>query len=137
MQRPASLHDQAIPAGSAVLLDALLELRELGAVDVWSSATDTGLDARLAGLVPLIRSNPFGMAEAASALLRQALGTIVIKGEGSIRLQGHFAVTQDAPPKGAPALQLCHRNSCLQPSHVEAVTLLRSRLVPALQNPSA
>jgi uncharacterized protein YyaL (SSP411 family) len=140
VQRPASIHDQAIPAGSAVLLDSLLELREIGVPGVpykWDSGSTIGLDARLAGLVPLVRSNPFGMAEAASALLRQALGTIVIKGDGSLKLQGHFAVTQAAPPAAVPALQLCHRNSCLQPSLPEARALLRSKLVPGLQNPSA
>ncbi len=134
VHRPRSFHDQAIPAGVSVLMDCVLELSELGC----SMDGVTGADDFIASWLDEVQKNPFGLAEAASVLLKQALGPVVLKGAGSLVLQGHFCVMQDQGSLGSserPVLQICQDRSCtLEPGgHAVAAQVLRKRLVPGLQ----
>ncbi|MFN7684327.1 MAG: thioredoxin domain-containing protein [Oligoflexia bacterium] len=135
IQRPLSVHDQAIPSGAAVFLDCLLELRELGVeLEVGERQLDSGqLEQRLMDHRPLAIKNPFGLSEMASVLLKYALGVVVIKGKKSQELQGHFAVVQESA-LGAP-LQLCHQQTCIQASVQEIARRLGEKLVSRLHSP--
>jgi len=129
IQRPVSLHDQVIPSGAAVLMDSYLELEALAINGSWSS----DLEARLLALRESVMRNPFAFSETASALLRFALGTVVLKGAGSQKFQGHFSVTQDV---GFGDLMLCHQQTCENTEPAGVLSRLQALLVPSLQSSS-
>jgi uncharacterized protein YyaL (SSP411 family) len=138
VHRPRSFHDQAIPAGISVLMDCMLELSELGI----SMGGVERADDFIASWIDEVQKNPFGLAEAASVLLKQALGPVVLKGNGSLAHQGHYCVTQDISDdisdglsRDQATLQICQNRSCTLESggHGAVADVLRKRLVPALQ----
>jgi uncharacterized protein YyaL (SSP411 family) len=129
--RPLSLNDQAIPAGAAVFLESLLELDALGIEGAWSA----DLEERVLAVRERVFKNPFGLASLGVAVLKHALGTVVLKGAGSSRFQGHFSLIQEISDQVVGDLQFCHEKTCepLAGSTDVVWTRLRQALAPGLQ----
>ena len=109
LERPRTLHDQAIPSGVAVTLQVLQVLGEM--TDV-SSERDRFLGTartQLRRFGARLERSPYGMSELASAALLEELGPVTWSGLGSGPAFEHAFVYRKSDTTDP---QLCHRGVC-------------------------
>ncbi len=141
IQRPKTLHDQAIPSGTSVVLGCLSALAEMvpqvphGAVaaplnDRGPTAAEFAreLERQLSPLFGVAARSSYGCAELLSAALLELQGPIVMSGRGSEGLADHWRVFR----KGSetPELLVCHKRACGLPARdaAEALGQVRAHL---------
>lgn len=116
IQRPKTLYDQAIPSGSAVVLNCLLALAELDL----SENSQTWLQeaqAQLRKIFPGILKSPYGQGEMINAALLAVMGPIVASGLDSLAAVKHPHVFR----KNSAQNLVCHNRTCSLPLEVEAI----------------
>ncbi len=108
LERPRSLHDQAIPSGVAVTLQVLLGLGEM--VNASESEQLVGVArAQLERLGGKLERSSYGMSELASAALLEKLGPVTWSGP-DVGPSFQHAFVFRKPGGGVP--QICHRGVC-------------------------
>lgn len=121
IHRPKSTHDQAIPSGTAVTLECLAALSELG---ISPRAADYARECeeQLARLYPLAEKSPTAWGELLSAALLWTTGPIVLAGpaEQANRLPLHAQVFR----KDAERLTVCQKQAC-HPASPDVLARLR------------
>jgi uncharacterized protein YyaL (SSP411 family) len=108
LQRPKTLHDQAIPSGTAVVLQCLEILAEATGEQRWEDESARQFNA-LSGAA---LKSPFGMTELLLAALLRLQGPVLVSGvnaEKEIRGPHFYQKAGRAQP-----LQWCHKRVCHQ-----------------------
>jgi uncharacterized protein YyaL (SSP411 family) len=116
IQRPKTLFDQAIPAGTAVALEVFLALSELG----YGAELGAEAERQLKGLYPLFEKSTLGFGESLNLALLWKTGPVTISGPNAAKscIHPHFfqkPMESAAPSAGAGGLLVCHRQSCSLP----------------------
>lgn len=117
IQRPKTLFDQAIPSGTAVILEVMAALESY----------DQEVAIQLGQLFESVRNNPFGMGELLACAFLVHQGPVVISGGFAHRVVRHPHVFQK--PYGVElrdCVTVCHRQTCSAPlgSYDEAMLAL-------------
>ena len=105
IQRPKNIFDQAIPSGTAIHLQNLLNLSELTSNSKYLSKAQEAIDY----LFIHFKNSPLGAAEIGNAALLSFLGPAVIKANED--LFHPFCLTTPTHNK-EEFYQICHRMSC-------------------------
>lgn len=124
IQRPKTLYDQAIPSGTAVVLNCLLVLSEVTSGEQ-AQAWDREVRAVMSKVFPSVAASPYGHGELINAALLAVMGPIVVSGTETVPLVKHPHVFR----KFAAERLVCHRRTCsLQLKPDEASEKLSEKL---------
>ncbi len=111
IQRPKTLYDQAIPAGTAVAIGCMIALSEIEAGE-W----DPEWQGQLGALFPQVMGNPKGYGELLSAAWLSVEGPVVLSGPGAGEAIRNPRVFQKKPELEAEGKRLlCHGRTCSAP----------------------
>lgn len=120
IERPKTVFDQAIPAGVAMVLQALAALSEVEEFDEKGEKTveefSKELELQLFRLVPFSLKSPMGCSELLNAAILFKKSPIVISGPGTEGVAMRpDAFRKSRSPHQKEALLLCHRRTCEAP----------------------
>jgi uncharacterized protein YyaL (SSP411 family) len=118
IHRPKSIFDQAIPSGTAMVIETLIALSEIDADGATSWASE--VQKQLGSLWDKVKKNPYGSAEMVNAAMLSLVGPVVLSGSGTETLVKNPFVFRkhEFKLKGKDvksSLQVCHKQTCSQP----------------------
>jgi uncharacterized protein YyaL (SSP411 family) len=116
IHRPKSIFDQAIPSGTAVVLESLIALSEIDAdgATPWSDE----VQKQLGSLWDQVKNNPYGSAEMINAAMLSLVGPVVLSGPGTESLVKNPFVFRkhEFKLRGKSSdnskLLVCHKQTC-------------------------
>jgi uncharacterized protein len=112
IKRPKTVFDQAIPSGTAVMLQVLGALAEADPQGA-GAEFERELEEQLSGCFHLAMRSPHGSSELLSAALQWLVGPAVVSGKGAGEYLASPWVYQRPAEAGAPAeLLVCRRHAC-------------------------
>lgn len=116
IHRPKTVLDQAIPAGTSVVIGVLSALSEIDWKEKGAS-WDQELERQLTGVFASSVKNPFGMGEFLCAAALDALGPVVVSGSGRLPISAHPHVFRRPRAKAHPEGRwlVCHQRTCSAP----------------------
>ncbi len=114
IQRPKTIHDQAIPSGSAVALTCMLVLSEL---KISCSELDFSNEVKnqLSYLFPLAKKQSLGLGELLSLSLLFTQGPISVRGKDLDEICWHPHVFRGLISDPTPMILVCHKKVCSLP----------------------
>ncbi len=118
IQRPKTLHDQAIPSGTAVALAAMNVLAETQVSSGSISQTQEvlkELQSQFSQIFPLVENSPYGFGEAANSALLMAVGPVIVAGPQIVSELAHPGVFFHE----GKDYQVCHHQVCQRSSGQE------------------
>jgi uncharacterized protein YyaL (SSP411 family) len=121
IHRPKSIFDQAIPSGTAMVIESLIALSEIDADGATSWASE--VQKQLGSLWDKVKKNPYGSAEMVNAAMLSLVGPVVLSGAGTEALVKNPFVFRKhefklkGPKSGEikSSLLVCHKQTCSQP----------------------
>jgi uncharacterized protein YyaL (SSP411 family) len=118
IHRPKSIFDQAIPSGTAMVLESLIALSEIDAdgATQWSNE----VQKQLGSLWEKVKKNPYGSAEMVNAAMLSLVSPVVLSGPGTETLVKNPFVFRkhEFKLKGKDvqsSFLVCHKQTCSQP----------------------
>lgn len=124
IERPRTVHDQAIPSGVAVTLQVLQALGEMAEDPAERERLLGVARAQLTRLGARLERSPYGMSELATATLLEELSPVTWTGSDQGPAFEHAFVFRK-PGSGEP--QICHRGTCRRGTRDARQGLVRSR----------
>jgi uncharacterized protein YyaL (SSP411 family) len=121
IQRPKTIYDQAIPSGTAVVLQCLAALGEI--VEPGESF-EAELEAQLPGLFAAVSRQPYGFGELLCVALLVLQGPVALSGPGNLAKACQHPHFFPKPEDGLTGWLVCHRKSCGLP-HPDVESALR------------
>jgi uncharacterized protein len=117
IHRPKTIFDQAIPSGTAVIIETMMALTEINPESASEFAEEW--EKQLSSFWAQAERQPYGCGEMLNAALLSLVGPLVISGDGAFEACNSPFVfrkgVSKAQSKAASGLLVCHRQTCDAP----------------------
>jgi uncharacterized protein YyaL (SSP411 family) len=115
IHRPKTVFDQAIPSGTALILQVLMSLTEIDSFEE-SAAWTKEWESQLQNVWPQIKRSPYGCGEMLNAAMLSLVAPIVISGPSTDQaVRSSFVFRKPADKNARTSLLVCHRQTCSRP----------------------